>query len=261
VAVTRTPADVGLSAEDVRLTTADGVELAAWWVPPANGAAVVLAHGAGSTRSSVLDQAEVLVAHGYGVLAVDARGHGDSDGRAMDLGWWGDRDLAAAMDFLAGRPEVDHVAALGLSMGGEEVLGALAADDRLEAVVAEGATVRVADDRAWLSTHYGWRGAVQEWVEEATTWFADRFTAAHPPIALRDAVASAAPRPVLLVTAGEVPDEALAAEWIRDGSPSSVTVVTIDGAGHTAGLRTDPDRWEATVVGFLDDALGVEAER
>src|SRR5690606_17900629 len=102
----------------------------AWYVEPANGAVVVLAHGAGSTRSNVLDHAVVLVDHGYGILAVDARGHGDSAGRAMDFGWWGDEDLGAAVDWLAERPEVDHTAVLGLSMGGEEAIGALAADDR-----------------------------------------------------------------------------------------------------------------------------------
>ncbi len=254
-AVTRTPIDVGLDAEGVRLRTSDGVELAGWYVAPRNGSAVVVAHGAGSTRSSVLDQAAVLVENDYGVLAVDARGHGDSHGRAMDFGWWGDEDIRAAVDFLAHRPEIHHIAALGLSMGGEEALGAMAADDRIEAVVAEGATIRVADDRDWLSDRFGWRGAVQEWLESATTWFADRFTPADPPITLRQAVDRARPRPVLLITAGEVADEAHAAGWIRAGSPESVTVVEVEGASHTAGLRSDPELWEDTVVDFLDDAL------
>jgi hypothetical protein len=65
----------------------------------------------------------------------------------------------------------------------------------------------------------------------------------------------ARPRPVLLITAGEVADEAHAAGWIRAGSPESVTVVEVEGASHTAGLRSDPELWEDTVVDFLDDAL------
>ena len=47
-------------------------------------------------RSAVLDQAAVLARHGYGVLLYDARGMGRSGGRAMNFGWYGDRDLAAA---------------------------------------------------------------------------------------------------------------------------------------------------------------------
>jgi uncharacterized protein len=45
-----TPADVGLAYEDVRLQTDDGVTLAGWYLASANRAAVVLLHGAGSTR-------------------------------------------------------------------------------------------------------------------------------------------------------------------------------------------------------------------
>ena len=112
---------------------------------PRNHAAVVLLHGAGSTRSSVLDHAVVLANHGYGVLLFDARGHGRSGGRAMDFGWYGDKDVTAAVSFLQTRPDVDDdlIAAVGLSMGGEEAIGAAASDRRIRAVVAEGATHRV----------------------------------------------------------------------------------------------------------------------
>ena len=96
-----TPERVGLDYQDVTLETSDGVSLAAWYVPSANRAAIVLLHGAGSTRSNVLDQAAVLAEAGFGVLMVDARGHGDSGGHAMDFGWHGDADITAATAYLA----------------------------------------------------------------------------------------------------------------------------------------------------------------
>lgn len=252
----RDPTDIGLTAQDVVLRTADGVDLAAWYAPGANGAAVVLAHGAGSTRTAVLDQAAVLADDGYGVLLVDARGHGESDGRAMDLGWWGDEDLGAAVDFLVEQPEVEvgRIGVLGLSMGGEEAIGALGVDDRIAAVVAEGATVRVAGDKDWLSEEYGWRGRMQEALEAATTWWADRLSPATPPATLRSSVA-AADAPVLLITAEAVPDEAQAAAFIQEGSPDTVTVWTVAGADHTGGLRTEPEAWAARVTDFFDEAL------
>ena len=67
------------------------------------------------------------------------------------------------------------------------------------------------------------------------------------------------PRPVLLVTAGGVPDEGHAAEALRRAAPDAVSVWTVDGAGHTGGLRTDPEGWEERVVGFLDAATGPTA--
>ena len=69
---TTTPGDRGLSYRDVELHTTDGVTLSGWYIPSANHAAVALLHGAGSTRSSVLDHAVVLARHGYGVLLFDA---------------------------------------------------------------------------------------------------------------------------------------------------------------------------------------------
>lgn len=120
-----TPASVGLAYESVTLTTTDRVRLAGWYLPSTNRAAVVLLHGAGSTRSNVLDVAAVLAQHEFGVLLVDARGHGGSGGRAMDFGWRGDPDIAAATAYLANRPDVDRwrIGVVGMSMGGEQALG------------------------------------------------------------------------------------------------------------------------------------------
>lgn len=253
----RTPASVGLRFREVRLPVTLGESLAAWYVPTRNGAAVVLLHGSGSTRSSTLRQAAVLARHGYGVLLLDARGHGASTGRAMDLGWHGDRDVAAATAYLSS-PEAGtdpgRIAAVGLSMGGEEALGALAVNPRLAAVVAEGATGRQAADLGWLSTRYGWRGRVQEGVEDVHTWLAAALSGLASPRTLADGVRRGT-APVLLVTAGDRPDEGYAAAALRAVAPARVEVWTVPGADHTAGLATAPAEWERRVVGFLDRAL------
>lgn len=74
----RTPADVGLEYRDITVTTRDGVTLGAWYVVSDNDAALVLLHGAGSTRADVIDHAKVLAERGFGLLLLDARGHGDA---------------------------------------------------------------------------------------------------------------------------------------------------------------------------------------
>jgi len=51
---TTSPADRGLSYREVSFPTSDGGRLSGWYVPSTNRAAVVLLHGAGSTRSDVL---------------------------------------------------------------------------------------------------------------------------------------------------------------------------------------------------------------
>ncbi len=255
-AIGATPTDVGLDAEEVALTTDDGVVLAAWYIPSSNGAALVLRHGAGSTRSSALGHAAVLARHGYGVLLVDARGHGDSGGRAMDFGWHGDADIAAAIDHLAERPDVTdgRIGLVGLSMGGEEAIGAMT-DDRVRAVVAEGATARSAADKSWLSDIYGARGAVQEQLERLQYGLTDLLIEAGPPTPLRDAVA-AGDAEVLLIAAGTMPDETHAATHIATGAPDRVEVWVVDDADHTGGLRSEPAAWEERVIAFLGQHLG-----
>jgi dienelactone hydrolase len=255
--ITSTPAAVALEYESVTLTTNDGVELAAWYVPGTNGAGVVVTHGAGSTRSNVLDQAAVLAGSGYTLVLIDARGHGDSSGTAMDFGWYGDEDIGAGTEYLASRPEVDdgRIGVVGFSMGGEEAIGAAAADERIRAVVAEGATARQPADKAWLSDVYGWRGWLQEQVEKVQYGITDYLTEASAPTALRSAVAQSPGTRMLLIAAGNVDDEAHAAAYIQTAAPDRVTVWNVDGADHTGGLETAPDEWEQRVVEFLDENL------
>lgn len=255
--VTSTPADVGLEYESVTLTTTDEVELAAWYLPGTNGAGLVVMHGAGSTRSAVLDQSAVLAGRGYGLLLIDARGHGDSEGSAMDFGWFGDLDVAAGTEFLASRTEVDsgRIGVVGFSMGGEEAIGAAASDPHIRAVVAEGVTGRRAADDDWYSDVYGWRGWIQERLGVIRDAVTDFFTEASPPTQLRSAVSSAGETRFLLITAGQVADEGHAASFIRSADDDRVTVWDVEGADHTGGYDTRPDEWQRYVIDFLDESL------
>lgn len=252
-----TPSDRGMPFEGATFTTEDGAALSGWYVPSANRAAVVVLHGAGSNRSAVLDHAFVLARGGYGVLLLDSRGHGESGGRAMDFGWFGDLDISAAVDYLERRADVDpgRIGIVGLSMGGEEAIGAAAGDRRVRAVVTEGATGRTAADKAWMADAYGFNGWVQQRVDDLTYWFTDLLTSTGPPIRLRDAAAQMAPRPLLMITAGEVVEESLAAEYIRSAAPATVQVWEVQGAGHTGGLATAPAEWQTVVLAFLDERL------
>lgn len=249
-------APAGLDAQEVDVPTTAGAVLAGWYVPSGNGAAVVLLPGAGSSRDAVVGHLRTLTEAGYGVLALDPRGQGRSTGRGMDWGWYGEEDVPSAVSFLAGRDDVDpgRIALVGLSMGGEQAVGAAGVDDRVRAVVAEGVTARSVADLDWLSEVYGWRGALTEGVHAAQTVIADLLSPADRPPALREAVAAAAPRPLLLVVAGRVPDEQHAAEDLRSASPGTVRTWVVPGAGHTGALRTDPAGWSEHVVGFLDAA-------
>jgi len=250
-----TPARYGLGYQDVAFRTADGVRLSAWYIPTRNGAAVVLLPGAGSTRTSVLGQAAVLAWHGYGTLLVDTRGHGRSGGHAMDFGWWGNRDLAAAVSFLDRQSGVraGKIAVLGESMGGEQALAVAGSDSRIRAVVAEGATGQQLADHGWRP--HDVTGVIDRGMEWVMYTAAGLISGAPRPMSIPDAIRAADGRPTLIIAGGAVADEPIAARWFRAASPATVEVWVVPHAGHTQGLATAPRAWEAHVTGFLDAAL------
>lgn len=255
-----TPADRGLAYTNVSFRASDGVRLAAWLVPSVNRAAVVTLPGSGSTRSATLDQAAVLARHGYGVLLVDPRGQGRSGGQAMDAGWWGDRDITAAVTFLQHQPGIDptRIGVLGLSMGGEEAIGAAAADPAIRAVVTEGASHRTAADKAGYLPG-GILGAVQRGLDQLTYGTAALLSPAPQPGTLHAAIARAASTPFLLIADGNAVDESQAVAYLRTAAPERVHTWTVPGASHMHGLATRPAEWIARVITFLDRALRVRA--
>ena len=131
------PDHLGVPHEDVRFTTADGLELEGWYVPSRNGAAVIAFPG----RSGPQKQTRMLARHGYGVLLFDRRGEGRSEGAPNSWGWGGGKDVEAAVAYLEGRPDVDpdRIGGIGLSVGGEMMIETAATSGVLGAVVSEGA--------------------------------------------------------------------------------------------------------------------------
>jgi hypothetical protein len=236
---------------DVRLRTADGEAIAAWYVPSRNGAAVVIVHGAGDSRTGTVGHIQLLVRHGYGVLAIDLPGHGESGGHANLLGANAQPAVTAAVDWLARRQDVDpqRIGALGLSLGAEVLLEAAARDPRIRAVVADGAE-RASDDRV-LGVGSELERAVGVVARVATRAITGMREA--PP--LTGLLPRVAPRRILLIAAGGRPDEIPVNRAYQHVAGPVATLWTIPGAQHTQGLARAPAEYEVRVAGFLDAAL------
>lgn len=122
------PASVGLAYEEVELRSTDGVRLSAWWVP-AEGAsrAAVLVPGWGGDKSEehVLHTVPVYNRAGYGVLLIDPRAQGGSEGARRTLGYRETRDVLGALAWLRKRGyEASRIVLHGWSMGGTTVVRA-----------------------------------------------------------------------------------------------------------------------------------------
>jgi hypothetical protein len=246
------PAGLGRPYVDVTVTTSDGLRLAGWYVPSRNGAAVIAFPG----RRGPVPHARMLVRHGYGVLLLDRRGEGESQGDFNRRGWGGEPDLRAAIAYLRARPDVrdGRVGGLGLSVGGELMLQAAAHDRGLRAVVSEGAGMRSVAEQKHMPDA---PGEPMRWIAPITIETAAGVVLADrlPPPDLADLMPLIAPRPVLLIRGMRGNgDEALNRVYREAGGPS-VTLWEIPSAGHTAGISAVSRDYERTVVGFFDRAL------
>ena len=140
----------------------------------------------------------------------------------MDAGWYGERDITAAVGFLRQQKEVDptKIGVLGLSMGGEEAIGAAAVDPTIRAVVAEGATHRTAADKAGYLPG-GVAGAAQRGLDWLTYATAALLSPAPEPGTLRNAIVHSRTTRYLLIAAGKGVDEAEAVAHLRAAAPDA----------------------------------------
>jgi pimeloyl-ACP methyl ester carboxylesterase len=234
----------------VSFRASDGLELAAWYRPSRNGAAVLLVHGGGGDRTGAVAHAEMLARHGYGVLVYDARGRGASDGSPNGYGWdWG-KDVAGALAFLKRRPEVqpDRIGALGLSTGADVLIEVAAKRRDLGAVVADGAAAGSFED--WHRLRGSDLGLPSGWVMFTTM----RVLSGDPPgPPLQDLVAHVR-TPMLLVSAGEAEERDFNVLYDNVGNPA-VEHWNLPDAHHTDAIREHPGEYEQRVVAFFDNEL------
>jgi alpha-beta hydrolase superfamily lysophospholipase len=238
---------------DVTVKTADGVELSAWRAPSENGATILLLHGAGDSRAAVRDHAMLLKGHGFGVLALDLRGHGTSGGRANRLGWEGTRDVRAAVDYLLVEEPGVRIGGMGLSMGGEVLLGATSACPEMEAVVAEGATFRSAAEMRALPRNR----SVFRWLSvELRDAAVEILSGASPPAPLLGSMLQAPSTHFFLLAAGTEEAEIAFNRYFHSRLRERTEVWVIPGAGHVQGLPVAGNAYEARIIAFFRATLG-----
>ena len=236
-------ASLGIPHEEVRI----GDGLSAWWVPPRNGTAILLIHGSGGSRERVAAHARMLARHGYGVLALDLPGNGESDGHSNGLGDNAQPAIRQALDWMA--PRADRLGGYGLSLGAEVLLEAASRDPRLQAVVADGAGRPMDFDDA---THAGFfkRLSTTEQLLAVRAVSGMRTSRSLNPM-----IRLIAPRPVLLIASGGMPEEIPTNRIYRARGGATTTLWELPEAAHTGGLRSRPAEYERRVSAFLDRAL------
>ena len=118
-AMFQTPQNAGLPAEDLWITTEDGIRIHGWYFPNESAELVViLSHGNAGNISGRIGIAETLLNSGAAVVMYDYRGYGQSEGKPTEAGLY--MDIEAVVHHLKaekGYSENDMVM-YGRSLGG-----------------------------------------------------------------------------------------------------------------------------------------------
>jgi uncharacterized protein len=139
----RDPAGAFIYFRELTLTTADGIDLTAWYVPAVRtnpgqaSPSILLAHGLLDRKSTVLQLVPSLHDAGYNVMLLDLRGHGDSAKVPTTLGRLEALDVQAGIDWLDGEGVGEQVGGLGMSLGAAALVNAAGSGTGLDALVLD----------------------------------------------------------------------------------------------------------------------------
>jgi fermentation-respiration switch protein FrsA (DUF1100 family) len=253
-------ARTGATREDFVVTAPDGVKLHGWKFRAKESAAgdwVLVYHGVSDNRIGMIGQSELLLRHGYNVVAMDARAHGASEGDKATYGWLERHDTRAIADALFASEKVHHLFALGSSMGAALALQSAEVEPRLAGVVAEASFAdlrEVSYDYAGLRiSHYLGRT-----VGRPATWMAIGGAEKEGGFKAEDVspekAVAARNFPVFLICGGKdrnIPCRH--SQRIYESAKGPKAIWTVDGAGHAAALGHAPADYERRVIQFLSD--------
>jgi uncharacterized protein len=230
-----------------------------WLISTGNSkGTVILFHGYGSEKSSLLDKAAIFQRLGYSTLLVDFMGSGGSEGNQTTIGFQEARQVKTCTDFLKQRGE-QNIILCGTSLGATAIMKAL--DDHqlpVSAIIIEcpfSTMLKTVENRfvnlgvptvpmAHLLVFWG---GVQH-----------NFNAySHNPVEYAKNIRC----PTLLLYGGKddkvVPEET---EAIFNNLAGPKALVTFPGAGHENYLTRYREEWTAAVASFLEQGRPVAKE-
>lgn len=244
-------------ARIVRIASTGDVKLAGTYWPAleTEAPAVLLLHGNGSNRSSMNETALWLNAHGYAVLAIDFRGHGQSSPARKSFGLFEADDALSALLWLRRIKPKCRIGVIGFSLGGAASLLGPRGPLPIDALVLEGV---YPDIRHAIFNRLAIRlgGGPATFIEPLLSYQA-LLRLGVGPSSISPIQALARTRgPVMIVGGGEDNNTPLVeTQAMYDAIKGDGELHIIDGVGHDELGRNLPDNLKRPLLAFLDKNL------
>jgi alpha-beta hydrolase superfamily lysophospholipase len=232
--------------------------IGAWLVhgKPEKGC-VLLLHGNGGSRGSMLPVMEMLAKADYTVLAISLRAHGDSTGEINDIGWSARHDVVAAVNFLQSEFPGRSIRILGRSLGAAAaVFAAKELDGRVAGYFLEhpykdlrSAVWNRVDNHLPPVLNWVAYGGLRLWAPVFLPVELDRISLADRIVDIPAAV------PIVIITGSA--DRHARVEDVKSlfqGVESHAKLVIFEGAAHESLDHADPELYRKTLFEFLASA-------
>ncbi len=251
----RSPSEVGLPFEEITFSAVDGLTLHGWWVPATDSQRVIIQmHGHGGSMDPDIQYLPAWHSAGFNVLTFDFRGHGRSQGNAITFGYLERHDVQGAIRFVKDTKGMKHIALLGFSLGGMVALTSAPICPEVEAVVEDGAPVRIWTAVSvwavehklplWLGKILGWMAVLGASLRIGANLFQ------YEPIRWAGRIS---PRPLMIIH-GEL-DQYLPdiQDMIKAAQPDELW--WLQDVGHTQASVKYPQEYRQRIIAFLDRHL------
>ncbi len=241
---------------DVSFESATGDVIRGWLAPSRNGAAVILAHGSSANRAQLLFEARALTDAGFGVLAFDWPGQGESSGRVE----WGRSErsaVTACADFLQRTTEANakNIGAFGFSNGGYFVAQVAATDARLRAIALAATPADFDQLTRWEHRRWGFVSEQAGVIASHYAYGDQSFPSAA------ELIAKLSPRPLLSIQGG---DDSVVPGFMQDALFNAAQApkerLLLRKAGHGDFWQVAPRTYQQRLVQFFTRWLGGETE-
>ena len=202
----------------------------------------------------MLAEAEVLSAHGYGVLTLDYR---HCAGQPSTVGYYEIRELQAMRDFALAHPETEWLGVLGFSVGGATAIRGAARMPEVQTVIAEGNYANFHDE---LTAAYAPPLSLQWQVQRLVVFFFRLRSGVDPRlISPVDDLPAIAPRPVLLIHGELEADRSRARQQYESASSpenANASLWIVPDAEHGEYRHLHQEEYDMRIVDFFDKARG-----
>ena len=233
--------------QSLDLITEDGIRLSAWYTPSRNSAVILLAHGYGDNRPEWVH--EILAKKGYGVLAWDARAHGESGGEISTIGYLEVLDVKAALDYVKSQPSIKHIGAWGGSMGAATLIRAAAQFQQIEALFVDSSFDSLDNEFDFL-VPYPVINPLAKYLAQIETGI--NLNKINP---LKD-IASISPRPVYIVHGtGDTVAPPDAGQKLYDAAGEPRFLWEAENIQHLSIYLDNPRRYQRRLLGFFNEWL------